>query len=137
MWSKSKYKAVRAASRGRNDEGLIRDGRCIEPLTRFTRKVLLQLRQMIDRGLRQRTLQYCAERIFELLRCRDADENRAHRGMRDAKAHRCFGDACGKSVLDQRRQTLRAPEVALIALRRADRRWRRTGDRVTPGGSRQ
>ena len=95
-------------------------------LAGFTRKVLLQLRQMIERGLRQRTLQHSAERIFELLRCRDADENRAHRGMRDAKAHGGFGDACGKSVLDQRRQTLRASEVALIALRRADRRWRRT-----------
>src|SRR6187397_2049382 len=89
-------------------------------LAGLTRKVLLQLRQLIERGLRQRTLQHSTERIFELLRCRDADEDGAHRGMRNTKAHGGFGDACGESVLDQRLQTLRASEVAVIALRRAD-----------------
>jgi hypothetical protein len=74
-----------------------------------------------------------SECVLELLRRRHADQDGAHRRMRQRKPRGGFGQAGRKTLLDQRHQTPRAIDIGIVTHRRTNRLGRRTRNRVTLG----
>src|SRR3984957_21334385 len=81
------------------------------PSARFAGKTLLQRREPVERGLRQRAFLHGGERILELARRRPADQDGADRGMRDGKAGGGLGEARREALAHERREPAGAGDV--------------------------
>ena len=82
---------------------------------------------------RQRPLEHRRQRGLEFVRRRHADQDGAHRRVRDGEARRRFGQATPRPFGHQRHQPPRPRQIGVVAQGRADRLRRRAGDRMAFG----
>ena len=79
---------------------------------RLAREALSQPRNPLERCLGQGPFAHSFERLLELLQRRHADQDGAHRRVRDGEARRCLGEAPGISLLQQRQEAARATSAS-------------------------
>src|SRR5216683_845514 len=99
----------------------------------FAREGLPQCGQPVERSSREWAYLNRGESVLELLRRRHADQDGAHRRVRQRKPRGGFGQAGGEPLLYQRDETARAIEIGIVAHGRTNRLRRRTSNRVTLG----